>query len=119
MKRKKIVTVDVEPKALPPCDPATLGTRMVSYWEVNEIKVGDTDLGKDLVVWRNVEKFREQVCPDITLDEAIALEATFGKQDWKPWHKGGEFTCTFTHEGSCRRFIITQDIYDKLGHDEG
>ena len=119
MPKKKNVTVDAKSAPGSPCDPATLGTRMVSYHEVNEIKVGDTDLGKDLVIWRNVEKWREQVCPDITLDEAIALEANFGKQDWKPWHKEGELTCTFAHEGTCRRFIITQGIFDKLRHDEG
>ena len=118
MPGKKNVEVKPTPKALPPFNLATLGTRMVTYWEVCEIKVGDTDMGKDLVVWRNVEKRREQVCPNIMLDDAMALEANLGKQDWKPWLDTTKFFVKVKGRDCHRRLFITKDIYDKLGHDE-
>lgn len=115
MPRKKQTTV-AEPKAekKPPCDPAKLGTKTVTFTTSVAVKVGETDMGKDIVVWQTKQQQREEVGPDLSLEDATALEDSFGKQDWQPWSDTGQFFVRFNEARVKRRFIITGEIYAKL-----
>jgi hypothetical protein len=110
--RKKTKAKEAPPK--PQCDPTTLGKRTVRTNEVGEVKVGETDLGKDIVSWRMVRSEREEISPMLTLEDAKALTECFGVQDWKPWVIDGQYACKFNDGTTQRRFIITQEILDVL-----
>ena len=96
------------------CNPALLGRRVTTKYESRERKVGETDLGKDLVIWEHVAVEHEIISPLLNLEEAQALEDSFGEQDWRSWGDQGEFCCKFRNGEVSRRFIIPGEVKEAL-----
>lgn len=113
-KNKQTTAAEPVAEKKPPCDPAKLGTKLVTSITSVAVKVGETDMGKDVVTWQNKPQQREEVGPDLSLEDAMSLEDGFGEQDWQPWSDTGQFFVKFTEAGASRRFIITGEIYAKL-----
>jgi len=105
--------VEVAEKPKPMCNPAELGKHTVTLWENQEVEVGETDLGRKLVQWRNIEVSREEISPLISFDDAKALEECFGEQDWYPFGDQ-QFSCRFDNGQVNRRFVIDKDTMEKL-----
>ena len=100
-----------KPKPKKTCDISKLGTRTFNKPTLTEVKVGETDGGRDVVKWQNVQKKVTEVTPDITLDEAVLLNECHGPIEWNLWHDTTKF---YTKVGG-RRLFITKEIHDNLG----
>lgn len=103
---------DVRPNPLQlDFDVTTLGTRTETHMVEKAVVVGRTDLGKDIITMKMLPETVTKLQPILNLEEALSL----GRRDWKPFPpKQGHWFCHVEQKGQRRRFLIPEDVYQKV-----
>lgn len=92
-------------------DIATLGTRIVTNMVEKPVVVGQTDLGSDIITMKMRPVTVTKLQPILNLEETLSL----GKRDWQPFPpKEGHWFCHVEQKGQHRRFLIPEEIYQKV-----